>query len=135
MIYKVRAKPWRNGWELHIDDIGVTQSRTLEAASQQILDYVGCFTGKRVPVELLAAEAMIGGGEVQLSIYPDLGSVTDLVKAALAAATEAARQQDEAERQARAAARALRDEGVSVADAAYLLCVSKARVSRWSRDP
>lgn len=29
----VRAKRWAHGWELHIDDVGVTQSHTLRDAA------------------------------------------------------------------------------------------------------
>jgi hypothetical protein len=39
-IYTVRAKRWSGGWELHIDQIGVTQVRTLDKAEQQVRDYV-----------------------------------------------------------------------------------------------
>jgi hypothetical protein len=29
MNYEVRAKRWEHGWELHIADVGLTQSRNL----------------------------------------------------------------------------------------------------------
>ena len=32
MAYNVIAKRWEHGWELHIDGIGVTQSRLLSGA-------------------------------------------------------------------------------------------------------
>jgi hypothetical protein len=34
----VCAKRWKRGWELHIDGIGVTQSRNLSGAEQMVRD-------------------------------------------------------------------------------------------------
>ena len=34
----VTAKRWKHGWELHIDGVGVTQSRTLDTAGQMVRD-------------------------------------------------------------------------------------------------
>ncbi len=39
--YTVRAKRWKHGWELHIDGVGVTQSRNLDGAEQMVRDYIG----------------------------------------------------------------------------------------------
>jgi uncharacterized protein YhdP len=38
--YTVTAKRWDHGWELHIDGEGVTQTRTLANAGQQVRDYL-----------------------------------------------------------------------------------------------
>lgn len=38
--YSVRARPWEHGWELHIDGLGVTQSRTLRDAGMMARDYI-----------------------------------------------------------------------------------------------
>jgi hypothetical protein len=38
--YDVTAKRWKHGWELQIEDVGVTQSRTLATAEQTVRDYV-----------------------------------------------------------------------------------------------
>lgn len=38
--YVVRAKRWAEGWELYIDGLGVTQSRTLATAERQVRDYL-----------------------------------------------------------------------------------------------
>jgi hypothetical protein len=32
--YHVTARRWAHGWELHIDGVGVTQSRTLASAER-----------------------------------------------------------------------------------------------------
>ncbi|MGW6257607.1 hypothetical protein [Streptomyces sp. NPDC055085] len=48
--YEVYAKPWDRGWELHIDNVGVTQCRTIpEEAELMIRDYVA--TVLNVPVD------------------------------------------------------------------------------------
>lgn len=39
--YSVLARHWEHGWELHIgDDLGVTQSRTLQDADMMARDYI-----------------------------------------------------------------------------------------------
>ncbi|WP_146252208.1 hypothetical protein [Streptomyces carminius] len=38
--YETVAKRWKHGWELHIDGIGVTQSRTLLDAETMVRDYL-----------------------------------------------------------------------------------------------
>lgn len=38
--YTVRTKRWTHGWELHVDDVGVTQSRRLADAERQAREYV-----------------------------------------------------------------------------------------------
>lgn len=38
--YAVHAKRWKHGWELHIDGVGVTQSRNLDGAEQMVRDYI-----------------------------------------------------------------------------------------------
>jgi len=39
-VYDVTAKRWSGGWELHIDGVGVTQSRTLDDAPAMARDYI-----------------------------------------------------------------------------------------------
>lgn len=43
--YHVTAKRWAHGWELHIDGVGVTQSRTLAGAGWMISDYLALDLG------------------------------------------------------------------------------------------
>lgn len=40
--YQVRAVPWEHGWELHVDQIGVTQCTAQEDAEQQVRDLLEC---------------------------------------------------------------------------------------------
>jgi hypothetical protein len=42
--YNVTAKPWEDGWELHIEGVGVTQSTELENAEQAARDYIETLT-------------------------------------------------------------------------------------------
>ena len=42
--YRVRAKRWKHGWELHIAGVGVTQSRNLDGAEQMVRDYIETLT-------------------------------------------------------------------------------------------
>jgi hypothetical protein len=43
--YTVHAQRWKLGWELRIDGIGVTQSRTLNDAEAMVRDYIALDTG------------------------------------------------------------------------------------------
>ena len=49
-VIRARADRWREGWELHVDEVGVTQSPDLESAPQQVADYVATVTGREVLV-------------------------------------------------------------------------------------
>jgi hypothetical protein len=52
--YKVRPKLWERGWELHIDGMGVTQSRSLRDAEGMARDYIALDT--EVPPESFVVE-------------------------------------------------------------------------------
>lgn len=43
--YEVEARRWEHGWELHVAGVGVTQSRTLDAAERTVRDYIESLTG------------------------------------------------------------------------------------------
>ena len=58
--YVVRAKRWAHGWELHIDGIGVTQSRTLDAAEQMVRDYVETLTDRDMSNATVVIEPELG---------------------------------------------------------------------------
>lgn len=115
--YVVRAKRWAHGWELHIDGVGVTQSRTLGGAEQMVRDYVETLTDRDV-------------SDATVVIEPDLGGLE-------AKASDVRKQIERAQRenrQAAAASRALVSElraaGLSVSDTAAILGVSRGRVSQ-----
>ncbi|MGL5849990.1 MAG: hypothetical protein ACRCZD_04320, partial [Phycicoccus sp.] len=101
-----------------IDGVGVTQSKTLAAAEQAARDYIGSIYD-------LSVES-----DVEVVVTPRLGPVGAMVTSAKAKRRKA----DEANTQAAAAVRAvaarLISSGLSTADAATVLGVSKGRVSQ-----
>ena len=117
MAYSVTAKRWEHGWELHVDGIGVTQSRLLSDAEAMVRDY-------------LAADDIPDAEIAELIIRPDLGGLEDLVHAVRAQTEEAQIAQQEAAKAARDLVAQLRQAGLSVADTATILGVTKGRVSQ-----
>lgn len=116
--YRVRAKRWAHGWELHIEDVGVTQSHTLRDAEEMVRDYIALDTG-------MAPDAF--DVEITPEIGGELGKRTAAARRAVADAEEARRA---AAAQSRDAARQLQDAGLSGRDIAVVLQVSPQRVSQ-----
>jgi DNA-directed RNA polymerase specialized sigma subunit len=117
MSYNVTAKRWARGWELHIDDIGVTQCRTLDSAQDMVRDYLR-----------LDGYEDYSTADVVINVYLDgLEREVDAVHQEAEAAAEA---QKKAGEHARELATALRDQGLSVTDTATVLGVSRGRVSQ-----
>lgn len=116
----VRAVKWAEGWELHIEGEGVTQSRTLERAEEQVRHYL----------ETLHGRSFSGA---HITIDPDLGNLTSEVQSARDAVSAAAIAQKQAAKASRAIATKLRDYGLSVSDAATVMGVSRGRVSQLTR--
>lgn len=115
--YSVTAKRWKHGWELHIDDVGVTQSRTLAGAEQMVRDYVETLLDLDV-------------SDVEVLIVPELGGLEDRVRQVREHASAAEQARREAAREARELAAALRAAGLSISDTAEVLGVSRGRVSQ-----
>lgn len=109
--YTVSAVPWEHGWELHVDNEGVTQVRTLNRATDQVRDYLATIHGADY-------------SEAAIIVEPGI-SQRELVKTARAHAQAAAEMQTQASQEMRDAARQLRDSGYSVSDMATLLGVSR----------
>jgi len=118
--YNVTAKRWKHGWELHIDGVGVTQSRTLDTAEQMVRDYIETLTDQDVSGD-------------QVVITPDLGELDRKVTTVRELLAAADRQQQEARSSYRALAADLRAAGLSVSDTAAILGVSRGRVSQLSK--
>jgi predicted transcriptional regulator len=118
--YNVTAKRWKHGWELHIDGVGVTQSRTLGGAEQMVRDYIETLTDKDVSGDTIV-------------IVPELGALDRKVTTVREQLAAADRQQQEASKAYRALAADLRAAGLSVSDTAAILGVSRGRVSQLSR--
>jgi hypothetical protein len=119
--YNVRAKRWEHGWELHIDGVGVTQSRTLWDAEEMARDLIARREDLPQEAFTVTITPQIGGG---------LDEETRAAREAVSAANQAQRQ---AAAQSRAAARRLRQAGLSGRDIAKVLDVSPQRVSQLLR--
>jgi hypothetical protein len=120
--FNVTARRWKHGWELHIDGVGATQSRTLDTAEQMVRDYIETLTDQDV-----SAAAIV--------VVPELGALDHKVKAVREQLAIADRRQQEASRAYRALAADLRAAGLSVSDTAAILGVSRGRVSQLSKSP
>lgn len=115
--YKAHARRWEGGWELHIDGVGVTQSRTLRDAERMARSYI----------------AMDTGGDrdsFEVEIVPDLDGLEKSAGEARQAVAEAAKLQRKAGALAREVVRDLKTHGLSGNDIATLLNVSPQRVSQ-----
>jgi hypothetical protein len=115
--YTVTAKRWKHGWELHIDKVGVTQSRTLGAADQMVRDYIETLLD-------------IDASDAEVVIVPELGGLEERARQVREHAKAAEQARREAVREARELAAALRAEGLSISDTAAVLGVSRGRVSQ-----
>ncbi|MEV6342758.1 hypothetical protein [Actinoplanes sp. NPDC051851] len=115
--YEVRARHWAGGWELHIDQVGVTQVRTLDKAERQVRDYLETLLGLDV-------------SDTVVNINPDLGGLEENVREAKERSRAAEAAQRAAAQQARLVAVDLRKRGLSVSDTATVMGVSRGRVSQ-----
>jgi hypothetical protein len=115
--YTVRAKRWEHGWELHIEGVGVTQSRTLDNASKMVRDYIESLTGHNASSD-------------EIEIRADLGGLEDKAAAVREWTARVQRENAEAAAASRELARELRAAGLSVTDTAAILGVSRGRVSQ-----
>jgi len=116
--YHVTAKRWARGWELHIDGVGVTQSRTLTGAVRMVRDY-------------LALDLGGDPASYDVTITPELdGELANETETARQAVREAEKAQRDAAAAQRAVARRLKANGLSGADIAAVLKVSTQRVSQ-----
>jgi AraC-like DNA-binding protein len=122
LTYNVTAKRWKHGWELHIDGVGVTQSRTLDTAEQMVRDYIETLTDKDVTGDTVV-------------IVPELGALDRKVRTVREQLAAADRQQQEARNSYRVLAADLRAAGLSVSDTAAILGVSRGRVSQLTKRP
>jgi hypothetical protein len=122
--YDVVAKPWKGGWELHIEGVGVTQSRTLPTAEQAVRDYVATIYDLDEVAD-----------PIRVTVALDKG-VADEIKEARARSRDAEAAQKEAARKSRVVVHKLRRSGLSVTDTAAILGVSRGRISQLDKaDP
>jgi len=121
--YTVHAKRWAQGWELHIDGVGVTQSRSLSDAERMARDYIATFTDRDTSGDQLVITPAIGGG------------LDEAVQAARDAVAAADRERREAAAEVRRVVRDMSQAGLSGRDIAHLLNVSAQRVSQFLKSP
>ncbi|MEU0118559.1 hypothetical protein ABZ137_33970 [Streptomyces bobili] len=118
MTYGTVAKRWKHGWELHIEGVGVTQSRTLLDAEPMVRDYVALLLD--VPED-----------SFDVKVTPEIGAGVDGELVGLRDADQAAEAaQERAAAQRRKVARRLDSLGLSGREIAAVLKVSPQRVSQ-----
>lgn len=121
MSYHVAARRWARGWELHIDGVGVTQSRSLATAETTVRDY-------------LALDDHDDAATAKITITPELdGDLATAAETAREATRHAEQARDEAAHKTRQVVRDLKRAGLSGSDVAVVLGVSTQRVSQLAR--
>ena len=113
----VTARRWSGGWELWNGDDCWTQVARLDRARQQVVDYLD------------TVDEDTDHFDWTITVIPEVASL-DRVHAARETADRAGALQEEAATAWREAALALRAEGLSVADAATIMGVSRGRISQ-----
>ncbi|HEY5179931.1 MAG TPA: hypothetical protein VIJ07_09215 [Dermatophilaceae bacterium] len=117
--YTVDAKRWEHGWELHVEGVGVTQSKSLHSAASVAREYISL------------AEDISDESTIDVEIRPQIdNALGQEVIAARKAVQELGERQREVAALSRAAARDLAESGLSGADIAVVLDVSPQRVSQ-----
>ena len=111
------AKPWEGGWELWHGDEVWTQVNTLARARQQIVDYLD------------TVDEGVEHAAMNIVITPQVPGWQEASESRQAA-QQAEEQRRHATMLARKAATRLREEGISLADTASILGVSRGRVSQ-----
>jgi len=116
--FNVRARRWEHGWELDINDVGITQSHSLRDADMMARD-------------LISRRVGISPDAFAVAITPEIGQGLDEeIRQAREAVRVADRAQRAAAAQSRRAARRLQQAGLSGRDIARVLDVSPQRVSQ-----
>ncbi|HET6634509.1 MAG TPA: hypothetical protein VFH77_05725 [Streptomyces sp.] len=112
------ARRWKRGWELHVEGVGVTQSRRLTDAELMVRDYVTAVTDT-------------APDSFDVEITPEIGAGVDAELVAMRAADrEAATAQEQAAALRRRVAGRLDALGLSGREIAAVLMVSPQRVSQ-----
>lgn len=117
--YRVAAKRWAKGWELHVDGVGVTQARKLNhQAEVMVRDLIH----RREDIEADSFSL-----EWSFMLDDELDAAIKAARAAVAATAEAQR---EAAAKSRSVAKRLRDSGLAGNEVARILDLSPQRVSQ-----
>lgn len=116
--YRAEAVRWEKGWEVHIEGVGVTQSHTLAGTEQAARDYISSLYD------------LADNADFEVAVTPRLGEIAELVQTAKAKRKEADEANSAAAAAVRLVAAKLLAKGLSTADAATVLGVTKGRVSQ-----
>ncbi len=119
--YNVRAVKWEHGWELHVEGLGVSQCRTLATAAQQVRDFVATITDTDTDTDTDDAEIVVS---------VTVGGIEKDVERARKMTADAITKQQLAAAESRRVARELRGAGLSVADTARVMDISKGRAAQ-----
>ncbi len=114
------ARKRGGGWELLNGDHAMTQVRRLSNARQQVIDYLDTI------------DPDISHEDWDITIIPAIPQAQS-VEQAKAATREAMDAQAAAAAQSREVARSLRASGLSIDDAAWIMGVSRSRISQLAR--
>ena len=115
--YSAVAMKWREWWQIDIDGVGVTQSRTLARAEQEAQDYIATLYDIDDPSSIHVAIS------VQVTGVDAVEEARELQQKAHLLAKDAAKQ-------SRQAIVELKNNGLSLSDIAYLLGVTKSRAAQ-----
>lgn len=119
--YEVTASRWEKGWELDIDGVGVTQSRSLRNVDEMVRDYLRLDYGADV-----AAEADL---DVRV-VLDGLEAEADRVRREM---DDLNARQKELAAESREVAHKLKAAGLTGADTAKMMGVSEQRVSQLTK--
>jgi hypothetical protein len=116
--YRVHARRWDRGWELHIEGVGVTQTRRLTNAEAMARDYI-------------ALDLDVPADSFEIEVIPQVGDGLDAeMRAARQATAEAKDAERRAAKASRHVAKKLKDIGLTGKEIAAILKLSPQRVSQ-----
>lgn len=113
--YRVTAKRWDEGWELHVADLGVTQAKSLALADREVADYI---------------ESMTDETKFDVHLDIELGAFAGKVEDLRTAQRTVAEAQSELAARSRTLVEDFRGAGMSGDDIAKVLKISPQRVSQ-----
>jgi len=114
----VTATKWKLGWELELEDGGITQVRNLTDATVQVREYLD------------TVDPDVDHSSWSVNIVPQIGPALSEALAAKADTEAAKIATQQAARRLRTAVRDLRQAGLSSSNTATVLGITKGRVSQ-----
>lgn len=115
--YEVTATRWARGWELNIEGVGVTQSRTLRDAEAMIRSYLALELGEKIAERAeIHVDAQVDGMNEVEKVRKEIDRLAE--------------EQRRVARESRALAKRLKAAGLTGSDAAHVMGVSEQRFSQ-----